>query len=275
MSNAIQTQKANQWPAVRAIIMKDIKGVTVNKRMMTALIIVPVMMTVVLPVVFLLTIVFVPEDSPDMAEMMTLLGSMPLNEGSSLREMLINIILNYILPLFFLLIPIMASSVMASSSFVGEKEKKTLETLLYSPLALKDIFNAKISASFLLSMTVSILSFTAMIIVFETLLFILTGAFAMPNINWVIMMLLASPAAALISINLIVRGSAKSQSSEEAQQSSLFLVLPVILLITGQFTGIMMLGAHVFLILGAVMALIALLMFRGKFGNYSYEKLLK
>ena len=233
------------------------------------------MMTVVLPVVFLLTIVFIPEDSPDMAEMMRLLGSVPLNEGSSIQKMLINIILNYILPLFFLLIPIMASSVMASSSFVGEKEKKTLETLLYCPLPLKDIFNAKILASFLLSMAVSLLSFTAMIIVFETLLFILTGTAVMPNINWVIMMLLASPAAALISINLIVRGSAKAQSSEEAQQSSLFLILPVILLIMGQFTGIMMLGAHIFLILGAAMALTALLMFRGKFGSYSYEKLLR
>jgi len=80
---------------------------------------------------------------------------------------------------------------------------------------------------------------------------------------------------ALISINIIVRGSAKSQTSEEAQQSSLFLILPVILLIIGQFTGIMMLGPHIFLILGAATALIAVLLFKGSFGSYSYEKLLR
>lgn len=41
-----------------------------------------------------------------------------------------------------LMIPVMASSVMAASSFVGEKEKHTLETLLYSPLSLKQLFQS-------------------------------------------------------------------------------------------------------------------------------------
>ena len=270
MINAIQVE-----PKVRAIIKKDITGVTANKRMMTALIVVPLVMAIFLPAIFILTTVFIPEDSPDMMEMMALLGPVTVAEGSDMRHILINMILNYVIPLFFLLIPIMASSVMASSSFVGEKEKKTLETLLYSPLSLREIFNAKILASFLLSMAVSLLSFAIMLIIFETLLLILFKTMILPNINWLIMMLLVSPAMALISINIIVRGSAKSQTSEEAQQSSLFLVLPVILLITGQFTGIMMLGPQFFLILGAVTALIALLMFRGSFGNYSYEKLLR
>ena len=262
-------------PNIRAIIKKDITSITSNKRMMTALIIVPLMMTVVMPVIFLLTIVFIPEDSPDMRDMMALLGSAAIAEGSNIQHTLINLILNYVIPLFFLLVPIMASSVMASSSFVGEKEKKTLETLFYSPLPLKDIFNAKILASFLLSMAVSVLSFIIMVIIFETLVFILIKTMILPNMNWLIMMLLASPAMSLIAINLIVRGSAKAQTSEEAQQSSLFLILPVMLLIAGQFTGIMMLGPRIFLIIGAAAALIAVIMFRGSFGNYSYEKLLR
>jgi len=256
------------------IIKKDITSVTANKRMMTSLVIVPLMMTVVLPVIFLLTIVFIPDDSPDMAEMMVLLGSTVIAEENNIRHTLVGLILNYVLPVFFLLIPIMASSVMASSSFIGEKEKKTLETLLYSPLPLKDIFNAKILASFFLSAAVSVISFIVMIIVFETVLFITVKLFVWPDINWLIMMLLVSPSMSLIAINLIVRGSAKAQTSEEAQQSSLFLFFPVIALIIGQFTGIMMLGPHIFLILGAVVALIAALLFRGSFGNYSYEKLL-
>ncbi|MCL2277002.1 MAG: ABC transporter permease subunit [Treponema sp.] len=258
-----------------AIMKKDLKSVTSNKNMMISLIVVPVMMAVVLPVIFIMTTVFIPEDSPDMAELMTLLGSVTIYEENNIREMILSMVLNFVLPMFFLIIPVMASSVMASSSFVGEKEKKTLETLLYSPIPLRDIFNAKILASFLLSMTVSVLSFFAMIIIFETLLLILLNTMIMPNINWLIIMLLVSPSMSLIAINLIVRGSAKAQTSEEAQQSSLFLVLPVILLVVGQFTGIMMLGFHIFLILGAVPALIAFLMFRGKFGNYTYEKILR
>jgi len=258
-----------------AIIKKDLKSITANKNMMASLIIVPLMMTVVLPAIFIMTTVFIPEDSPDMAEMMVLLGSVTITEENNIQEILLGMILNFVIPLFFLIIPVMASSVMASSSFVGEKEKKTLETLLYSPLPLRDIFSAKILAAFLLSMAVSVFSFIVMITIFETLLLILINTMIAPNINWLIMMLLVSPSMSLIAINLIVRGSAKAQTSEEAQQSSLFLILPVILLVVGQFTGVMMLGPYIFLILGAVTALIALLMFRGKFGNYTYEKILR
>ena len=67
------------------------------------------------------------------------------------------------MPLYFLIIPIMAATVMSATSFVGEKEKQTLETLLYCPLSLKQIFRAKVLASFLLSMLVSGISFVAMV----------------------------------------------------------------------------------------------------------------
>ena len=73
------------------------------------------------------------------------------------------------------MIPIMAASIMAASAFVGEKERHTLETLLYCPLTLKQIFQAKVWASFLLSMLVSLISFTAMLLVIEAELFFLMG----------------------------------------------------------------------------------------------------
>jgi ABC-type Na+ efflux pump permease subunit len=262
-----------------AIIKKDIFGITANKRMLTTLIVVPLVMTVFLPVLFILIIMLSPVDSPDIMQLVQLLNSSYSNmsnlSNDVIQNMLINMIINNVIPLFFILIPVMASSVMASGSFVGEKEKSTLETLLYCPLPLKKIFNAKILAAFLLSMAVSIFSFIVMLLVTETLFFVLTESFIMPNINWIIIMLLVSPAAAIISINLIVRSSAKAQSSEEAQQSSLFLVLPVILLVTGQFTGIMMIGAKLFLLIAVIMAIIAALTLRSSFKKFNYEALLQ
>ncbi len=252
--------------AQMAIIKKDIGSIASNKRVLTVLIVVPLVMTVVLPCAFMIPILFSPDNSPDLAQMVKLLESANLNmEGRNQRYMVIDLILNYIMPMFFLMIPIMASSVMASSSFVGEKEKKTLETLLYSPLPLKEIFRAKVLASFLLSMSVSIFSFIIMLAVIETIVFVLTKTVAIPDINWLITMLLVAPSASLIAISLIVKSSAKAQSSEEAQHTSLFLILPIILLIVGQFSGAMMLGAHIFLILGIVLAIIAVFIFRRSF----------
>ena len=262
-----------------AIIKKDILSITANKRMLTVLIIIPLVMTVVLPIVFILIVLLLPVDSPDMLQLIQLLESsypetLNLN-NDNIQYMLVNMILNNVIPIFFILVPVMASSVMASGSFVGEKEKSTLETLLYCPLSLKKIFNAKITASFLLSMAVSVFSFIVMMSVTETLFFVMTKTIIMPNINWIIILLFVSPAAAIISINLIVRNSAKAQSSEEAQQSSLFLVLPVMLLVVGQFTGLMMISVKLFLLIAAVLAVIAVLTFRGSFRKFNYEVLLR
>jgi len=260
-----------------AIIKKDISGITSNKRMFSVLLIVPLVMTVFLPTVFILTFQFTPADSPDFAEMLPLLGAAGASAASAdeLRPMVIKAILNNILPLFFLLIPIMASTVMAAGAFVGEKEKSTLETLLYCPLPLKDIFGAKIMASFLLSAAVSALSFIVMLTVVEAELFFITGAVIMPDINWPIILFLVSPSVSLLAINLIVRGSAKAQSSEESQQRSVFLVLPIILLAVGQFAGVMLLSPWLLLAIGLALAAIAVLLFRGSFGKFQYENLLR
>jgi len=262
-----------------AIIKKDILSITANKRMLTVLITVPLVMTVALPLIFILTVMLSPVDSPDMAQLIQLMknsypNSFNLNNGN-IQYMLIDMIMNNVIPIFFILIPIMASSVMASGSFVGEKEKSTLETLLYCPLPLKKIFNAKILASFLLSMAVSVVSFIVLTIVTEVLFFVLTESLIAFSINWLIILLLVSPAAAVISINLIVRNSAKAQSFEEAQQSSLFLVLPVMLLVVGQFTGIMMISVKIFLLIAVVLVLIAALSFKSSFKKFNYEALLR
>ena len=78
-----------------------------------------------------------------------MLELLPMSLRSGNMELdLMGMILNYILPVFFLIIPVMAASIMSASAFVGEKEKHTLETLLYCPLSVKQIFCAKVMASF-------------------------------------------------------------------------------------------------------------------------------
>ncbi|MCL2833349.1 MAG: ABC transporter permease subunit [Treponema sp.] len=270
-----------------AIIKKDITGITGNKRLLSILCIVPLIMSVVLPMIFIFAIQMAPpEQTGNIVRLVNdaRTGIPSVNESlnqnfagaipEQFRLTAIRFILNYIMPLFFLLIPIMSSSVMAASAFVGEKEKNTLETLLYCPLPLKEIFGAKILASFLLSMAISVASFIVMLVVLETVLIIISGTAVMPGLSWLIIMLLVSPSLALLAINLIVRGSAKSASIEESQQRAVFLVLPVVLLIVGQFTGVMLLSVWLLFAIGAVLAIIAVFMFKGSFSKFQYETLL-
>jgi len=257
----------------RALMKKDIRSITSNKRMFSVLLVVPLVMTIFFPTVLILTAAFAPME--EMADFESMLALLPADlQGGDLSQLVVRMIFNNIMPIFFLLIPIMAGSVMAASSFVGEKEKRTLETLLYSPLTLKQIFNAKIFASFVLSMAVSFLSFVVMLFVVEAELQLAMGHMIFPDISWLILMLLVSPALALIAITLIVRGSAKAQSMEESQQRSVFLIFPILMLAVGQFTGLMLVSVWFLLGLGVLLAAIAMLSLRGSFKKFSYETLL-
>ena len=255
-----------------ALIKKDIRAVTANKNLFMALLIVPLMMAVVLPSIFILILGFVPMDSGDLQDIVVLLPG-DLASGD-LREAAIRLMLNNIVPVFFLLIPIMAATVEAASSFVGEKEKRTLETLLYCPLSLRQIFYAKILASFALSQFVSLLSFAAMTLVVQTEIWFITGGPMLPGLNWLVLLLLVSPAVALVAITLIVRGSAKAKTMEESQQRSVFLILPVILLAVGQFTGLMALSAWLLLGVGLLCAAVGFVLLRRSSASFHYERLL-
>ncbi len=258
--------------AMLAIIQKDFRGVTSNKRLFSAILIVPLILTIVMPSIFVFGIHFAPDD-PDIHKLLELLPQAAQSE--SFEMTITGLILNYILPVFFLMIPIMTSSIMAASSFVGEKEKHTLETLLYCPLSVKQIFRSKVLASFLLSMLVSLISFCAMLLALELEVFFLMGNGLLPGISWLVILLLVSPAVSLIAVTLIVRGSAKAQSVEESQQGAVFLIIPVILLVIGQFTGIMLLNVWILLGLGVLCALLAWLLLKKSMGRFTYEMLLK
>lgn len=256
-----------------ALIKKDIRGITSNKQVFMVMLIVPLALTIVLPSILVFVTALVPEATSDFQ---ALLNMLPITEQRGNQEQLIlRLVLNKVMPAFFLMIPIMASSVMAASSFVGEKEKHTLETLLYSPLSLKQLFQSKILAGFSVGMMVSLISFLAMMLVVEIEMLFLTGAAIMPDISWLIVMLLIAPAISLVAIGITVRGSAKAQTIEEAQQRAAFLIFPIIALVIGQFTGVIMVSSWLLLGMGIVLALLAARLMKGAVGKFTYEKLLR
>ena len=89
------------------------------------------------------------------------------------------------------------------------------------------------------------------------------------------MIMLLSPALSLIAVTLIVRVSAKAVSVEESQQRAVFMILPLILIIAGQFAGIMLLDTAVLLAAGAVCAALAWILLKRAVRKFTYETLLR
>ena len=256
-----------------ALIKKDIQSITSNKQVLAVLLIVPLVLTIALPSIYVFVLSFSPDAASDFQKLLDMLPD--TNGESGQQQLIFGLILNQIMPSFFMIIPIMASSVMAASSFVGEKEKHTLETLLYSPLSMKQLFQSKIMAGFYVGMMVSYTSFAAMLLVLELEMFFLAGSLILPAASWLAIMLLIAPAISIAAIAVTVRGSAKAQTIEEAQQRAVFLVFPILALVIGQFTGIILINAGLLWGVGIVLAVLAGLLMRNVAGNFTYEKLLK
>lgn len=256
-----------------ALIKKDVRSITSVKRVMSSILIVPAMLTIIVPSIFIFLTVLSPDLDSDFKDMLSMLPVVDAEYDE--QQLVLGLILNKVMPMFFLMIPFMASSVMAASSFVGEKEKHTLETLLYSPLSLKQLFHAKIIAAFFVGMLVSFISFVAMIIVVEAETLLLAGYAVLPDLSWLLVMLLIAPALSMAAIAIIVRSSAKAQTIEEAQQKAVFLIFPIMALIIGQFSGVMLINPALLLVLGIVLALVDVLIMKGVAGKFTYEKLLK
>lgn len=182
-----------------------------------------------------------------------------ISKLSSLSHKFVYIFVNYFLINLFLLVPIFSASILSANSFVGEKERRTLESLLFAPISIKELFVGKVLASFIPSAFVSLLSFILCGIVVNLLAYSMFDKFIFPSSNWLIMIFWLVPMLTIFCILLNVFISARVKSFQEAQQLGGMIVIPVIALLIGQVSGIVFLGKGLMLLIGGVLFVINLL----------------
>lgn len=250
------------------VFRKDWREIRRNWQVILPIVVVPLMISVFLPV--LLTVI------PSTAAMSgtpingfeALIQNLPNHVQEQLARMTEIQVMIYIMALYFfaplfLIIPLMASSVIASDSFAGEKERKTIEALLATPISDSELFLGKTLVSFIPSMAVTIVSFVMYSIVFDLLTFsIFNGALLLPTFDWILLIFGLAPTVALASIGLTVMISAKVKGFKEAQQISVILLLPILALVFGQATGAVIFGPMVISALIALFAIIDFAIFR-------------
>lgn len=259
----------------KTLIQKDINEITSTKQVIMPMTMVPIILTVLIPLGIIIGAGFIGNDSSVFAKMGPLIKKLPseyLNYTPS--QLLIKIMINYMFPSYFLIIPIMCSGVIGASSFVGEKEHKTMESLLYTPISMEQLLRAKILGVFTPSYIVTLISFIAFGIIINIGGFIYFGKLIFPDVKWLIIIIWISPAINLLSLIFTVMVSAKSETFQEAQQVSGLLVLPVVLLLVGQMTGVLMLSNLVMVIAGGVLFIIDYILIKRVASKFVPEKLI-
>lgn len=241
----------------KALIKKDLNEITSSKMVLLPMAIVPILLTLVIPLALIISANYIENASDILRGLDTLIKKLPSEYTSyTPAQFVIKIAINFLFPAYFLIIPIMCSGIIGASSFVGEKEHKTMETLLYTPISMEQLLRAKILGVFIPSCIITLLSFLIFGVIVNLGGFMYFGGFIFPDIKWVIIILWISPAVNLLSLTFTVMVSAKAKTFQEAQQVSGILVLPVILLLIGQITGIIMLNSLIMLIAGAVLLIL-------------------
>ena len=249
------------------VFRKDYREVSRNWQVILPIVVVPFMFSVLLPVIITVipSLVAMPGSSVGGVEEMV--RNLPSHVKDQLVGMTDQQILVYVMSLyffapFFLIIPLMASSVIASDSFAGEKERKTIEALLATPLSDSELFLGKILVSFIPSMMVTVISFLIYSTVIDLFSFhIFDGRLLLPNLVWIMLIFGLAPAVALASIGLTVMISARVKGFREAQQISAILLIPVLALIFGQVTGAIFFGPVVVAVLLGAFASVDLIVF--------------
>src|SRR5512133_75829 len=248
------------WRSIWAIARKDLKEVRQNKAAWIPAVVLPVIFAIVLPLIFsvLPQVMPVQDIERQLGDMDVLLKNLPpavqvIFNGLKPEQMFVLYMTAFMLAPLFLIMPLMFASVVGADSFVGERERKTMEALLYSPTTDVELFLGKVLAAVIPAISLSWLTYLIYIIIVNVGSFKLFGRIWFPLAPWWPMMFWLTPAFAVLGISATVMISARVKTFMEAYQLSASLVVLVLALVVGQATGVLFLGVGMVFLIGSLL----------------------
>jgi ABC-2 type transport system permease protein len=254
-----------KWSNILAIAKKDWLEVRQNTAAWLPMVIVPLIFVVILPLVFLVVIPSTGAGSQSVTsdqDLKTFLRNLPDSMAGPLQGMNVDqsgvvLMLGYMFSPMFLILPLMFATVIASESFAGERERKTMEALLYTPASDAELFMGKVMAAALPSILITWISFAVYTVILNTFGYSLIGRVWFPLPTWWPLIFWITPALTAFSIAATVLISAKVQTFMGAYQTSASTVILVLALMVGQISGVLYLTVEIGMLVGLVIWLIA------------------
>ncbi len=263
---------------VRALAEKDLRVVLRSRMVVLPMLLVPVLLLVLIPA----AIIVVPQLLPAAAsreQLQEVLASLPPQmrarfEGYEPLQLMVVYVAGYMWAPLFLIVPLMVAGGVAADSFAGERERKTLEALLHTPLTDLELFTGKVAAAWVMAMLVALLGFVLYGLTVNLAAWPVMGRAFFPNLTWLLLIGWVTPAVALLGLGVVVIISARVATAHEAFQAGGLVVLPVVVLLLGQVSGVLFFGPALALGLGAALWLLALGALRMGFGTFRRASLI-
>jgi ABC-2 type transport system permease protein len=250
---------------ILAIARKDWIEVRQNKFAWMPILILPILFDVLLPlgiILLLTTIKMDPKTFLADADLELFFRAMPESIAQFLHpeqpiQFAITAILGYMLAPLFLMLPLMFSTTIAAESFAGERERKTMEALLYTPATDAELFLGKVMAAAVPSIGITWIGFGIYTLILNLAPYSVFQRFWFPLPTWWPLIFWMSPALVMLGIAFTVLISEKIPTFLGAYQTSSMTVLLVVVLLIGQLTGVLYLSVGIGILLGALLWMIA------------------
>jgi ABC-2 type transport system permease protein len=155
--------------------------------------------------------------------------------------------------LLFLVAPVVGAVSLAAYSVVGEKQQRTLEPLLTTPVTAAELLVAKVLASFLPSLAIE----AAGLAVYAGLVMVFGAPGAAQGLlsgRSVVMVGLVGPLASLAALQMTIAISSRVNDPRSAQQIAVILVLPLVVMLVGQIAGAFVVTTRTLLVVAAALA---------------------
>jgi ABC-2 type transport system permease protein len=138
--------------------------------------------------------------------------------------------------MLFLLTPITGAMALAAHSVVGEKQARTLEPLLATPISTVELLIAKVLGALLPTLAISVIG---LVIYFAGIVWLGEAGVArsMATARTALLVGAIGPAAALVSLQAAIVVSSRVNDARTAQQFGVLIIIPLTALLVAQFTG--------------------------------------
>jgi ABC-2 type transport system permease protein len=157
----------------------------------------------------------------------------------------------------FLLMPAYIPLAIAAYSIVGEKQSRSLEAVLATPIETSDLLTGKVAAAWVPGFATSWIAYVALLAL-ATVTLGSTVAAVLTGPTWLATVFALGPAVGLVSVIAGVLISSRVNDPRAAQQVGTVAILPIIGLLVVQSTGSVLIDARTYLLAAAVAAAIGL-----------------
>ena len=152
----------------------------------------------------------------------------------------------------FLIIPVTGAMALAAHAIVGEKQARTLEPLLATPVTTAELLIAKVLGALLPTLAIAA---AGLIVYFAGIAWLAESGVtrAMASLRTAALVVLVGPGAALLSLQTAIVVSSRVNDARTAQQFGVLIILPLAALLVAQFIGRVWLSASALALLAAAL----------------------